>query len=127
MVTTFRAGTSGCEGRVLKIAKWVWQPYKCRLRAFDPVWLSRLMAGRRVHFIGDSTMRQQFWSLGRLMEAAGLVDVDTWTHTEWRTVHNATFSVQGIEFLTGDGCEFLPPNNRALSTLNMATISFANI
>ena len=59
------------------------------------------MSGKRVAFIGDSTMRQQFWALGLIMKARGLVDVDIFRYFEWTTRHNATFVVHGVQFLTG--------------------------
>lgn len=90
---------------MLKIAKWAWQPSQCRLRHFDPIWLSRLMAGKSIHFIGDSTMRQQFGALTQMMTARGKLGPDPLEVGDegWTTSHNATFSVSGVQFLTGEG------------------------
>ena len=57
--------------------------------------------GRWVHFIGDSTMRQNFWALAKLMRAAGVIRGEMWKQMKWTTIDNATFSVDGFEFLTG--------------------------
>lgn len=95
------AGTSGCEDKLLRLAQWAWQPTSCTLLPFDASFLSQKMSGKRVLFIGDSTMRQQFWALGLLMKARGMIDVEVPKVTEWTTRHNATFAVQGIQFLIG--------------------------
>jgi len=95
------AASSSCEEKVLRLAQWAWQPRLCKLLPFDATFLSQRLAGKRVQFIGDSTMRQQFWALGLLMKAWGLIDVNVFEVVEWTTRHNATFSVQGIQFLTG--------------------------
>ena len=94
-------GTSSCEEKLLRLAQWAWQPNSCTLLPFDASFLSQKLSGKRVHFVGDSTMRQQFWALGLLMKARGMIDVDVFRTTEWTTRHNATFSVDGVQFLTG--------------------------
>ena len=63
--------------------------------------INEMVQGKWVHFIGDSTMRQDFWALGQLMQAAGIVRGDLYKSMKWTTIDNATFSVDGFEFLTG--------------------------
>lgn len=48
----------------------VFQPHTCSLKPWDAAAFSQCIKGRRLIFIGDSTTRQQFQSLGCLLGTA---------------------------------------------------------
>ena len=97
-------GTSACEEKVLRLAQYAWQPSRCQLIPFNADLLSERLRGKQVLFVGDSTVRQQFFAFGLLMKSRGVIDdhIDTTRETTWTTKHNATFSVVGVQFLAGE-------------------------
>ena len=55
------------RSKMVRMAQWSWRPKRCLMEPFDPLRLSRRLAGRKVVFVGDSIAWQQFRSLQRLM------------------------------------------------------------
>lgn len=48
-----------------------WQPDGCMLRKYGPKDIKRCMEGRHMLFSGDSTTRQVFWGMARLLDRKG--------------------------------------------------------
>ena len=44
-----------------------WQPDGCMLRKYEPADIHQCLEGRHMVFSGDSTTRQIFWAMGRLV------------------------------------------------------------
>jgi hypothetical protein len=57
-----------CGKRMLQMLRYHWQPDTCELKSFDAAQMERMWAGKRVLYIGDSLMRQQFNSMRFLMQ-----------------------------------------------------------
>ncbi len=81
----------------------VFQPHTCSLKPWDAAAFSRCLEGRRLIFIGDSTARQQFQSLGCLLGNAVASEhiSETWnasnmTGRPWVPPCSLSLSVMGV-------------------------------
>ena len=70
------------------------------METFNPLHLSRKLAGRKVLFVGDSLMTQQFQSLSRLMcpdeercAVSTLLDPDL-SNSHFISLHDAVFQIE---------------------------------
>lgn len=52
-----------------------WQPQGCMMHEYDNDDIKDCMEGRHMVFFGDSTTRQIFWAMGRLVSESGFVVV----------------------------------------------------
>lgn len=98
------AGGHGCRcsaSRVAALLQWDWVPSHCTLLPWDPVSFCNALAGRRITFVGDSTMQQLSSAIMNLVsraEVACAVDV-SFVHSDTLTGESFGILNRGLPFL----------------------------
>ncbi|DBA72303.1 TPA: hypothetical protein ACH3X2_010548 [Trebouxia sp. C0005] len=108
-------GGNACPYKTPLFSRWRWRTQQCKLKTFNAATLSQSMADKRVQFIGDSLMVEQFNSLKALLQSQNLQEPEWGWFT---TGHGANFRVYGTWHLVGNGSEGSPSSLEHIFDVN---------